>query len=205
MTVYVESNFVLELAFVRAEQAECDSLLKMAKAQQIVLTLPAFSLGEPYEALARRAKQRRDLHDKLQTELKELSRSQPYQRTSQELQQSSGFLLQSIGEETRRLGNTLDSMLEVAQIIPIDAQTIRTAISLQQSHELAPQDAIVFASILAHLSSAAPPASCFITKNSRDFVVIPVLADLAKYNCKLLTRFSDGLGYINSQRPSSFV
>jgi hypothetical protein len=57
--------------------------------------------------------------------------------------------------------------------------------------------------VYVDLTNASPQTSLFITKNSGDFVAKPVLADLAKHNCKLLTRFSDGLGFINSQAPSS--
>jgi predicted nucleic acid-binding protein len=201
MIVYVESNFVFELALMREEHSYCKSLLDFAAAQKIILAIPAYSIGEPYETLIRRSKHRKDLHDKLEVELNELSRSQPYEKASQELKESAAFLLKSNEEEERRLGEALNDILEVAKIIPLDAQTVRNAFPLQQSHDLSPQDSIVFASILAHLTGASPQTSCFITKNSRDFVVTPVLADLAKYNCKLLTRFSDGLGFINSHAP----
>src|SRR5262245_20115774 len=203
MTVYVESNFVFELALVREEHSYCRSLLDLARAQKIILILPAYSIGEPYEALIRRSKQRRDFHNRLEVELNELSRSQPYQQACQALMKSAAFLSDSISEEKQRLDETLNDILDIAQIISVDGRTIRNAILMQQSHKLSPQDSIVFASILAHLTNASPQASLFITKNSRDFVTKPVLADLAKHNCKLLTRFSDGLGFINSQAPLS--
>ncbi|MCI0664837.1 MAG: hypothetical protein L0220_27555 [Acidobacteria bacterium] len=203
MIVYVESNFVFESALMREEYSRCRSLLDLAGEQKIVLTLPAYSIGEPYETLIRRSKQRRDFHNRLKVELKELSRSQPYQQTCQELMRSATFLSDSISEEKQRLDEALNDILDIAQIIPVDRRTIRNAIVMQQSHDLSPQDSIVFASILAHLTNASPQVSCFITKNSRDFVTQPVLADLAKHNCKLLTRFSDGLGFINSHAPSS--
>lgn len=165
--------------------------------------MPAYSIGEPYETLIRRSKQRKDLREKLEVELKELSRSQPYRKASQELKASSAFLLKSNEEEEQRLGEALNDILDVTQIIPLNAQTIRNAFPLQKSHDLSPQDSIVFASILTHLTSASPQTNLFITKNSKDFVDKPVLADLSKHNCKLLTRFSDGLGFINSQTPLS--
>ncbi len=203
MIVYVESNFVFELALVREEHPHCRSLLDLAGGKKIKLTLPAYSIGEPYEALIRRSKQRRDFHNRLEVELNELSRSQPYRQACQELMKSAAFLSDSIGEEKQRLDEALNDILDIVQIIPVDGQTIRKAILLQQSHNLSPQDSIVFASVPAHLTNASPQVSCFITKNSRDFVTQPALADLAKQNCKLLTRFSDGLGFINSRGPSS--
>lgn len=103
MIVYVESNFVFELALVREEYAHCRSLLDLAGVQKIILTLPAYSIGEPYEALIRRSKQRDDFRNRLEVELNELSRSQPYQQACQELGKSAAFLLNSIREEKQRL------------------------------------------------------------------------------------------------------
>ena len=49
MIVYLESNFVLELAFLQAEHEECSAILRLAETGEIRLVLPAFSIGEPYE------------------------------------------------------------------------------------------------------------------------------------------------------------
>ena len=86
MIVYVESNFVLELAFLQEEYESCLELLRLAESQDIHLVLPAFSIGEPYEVWVRRSKQRRELRDQLSTAIRELSRSRPYQASSHECQ-----------------------------------------------------------------------------------------------------------------------
>ncbi len=65
MIVYVESNFVLELAFLQEEYESCLELLHLAESEAIHLVLPAFSVGEPYEVWVRRSKQRRELRDQL--------------------------------------------------------------------------------------------------------------------------------------------
>src|SRR6266446_5464157 len=82
MIVYVESNFVLELAFLQEEYESCLELLRLAESQDIHLVLPAFSIGEPYEVWVRRSKQRRELRDQMSTASRELWRSRPYQATS---------------------------------------------------------------------------------------------------------------------------
>jgi predicted nucleic acid-binding protein len=198
MILYVESNFVLELAFWREEQSVCQELLELATSQKIKLVLPAFSIGEPYEAWVRRAKQRRVLHEKLTAEIRELARSKPYQQLSE-------LLTKSGDEEKSSLDEVLDRILNVAEVCPIDLLTIRAAINLQKSHRLSPQDSIVFASVLKHLESASGEEACFVTKNSKDFAVSEVLEDLTRYGCKLITRFNDARGYIRSRisTPSS--
>lgn len=56
MIVYVESNFVLELAFLQEEHESCEELLSLSKSGDIHLVLPTFSIGEPYETWVRRSK-----------------------------------------------------------------------------------------------------------------------------------------------------
>jgi predicted nucleic acid-binding protein len=199
MIVYVESNFVLELAFLREEHLTCAELLALAEARSIQLVIPAFSIGEPYEAWVRRSKQRSDLHGRLSSEIKELSRSEPYKELSHEFHELTGLLVRSNEDEKQRLDEALDRILHVAQISPITASTIRLAIDFQRNRSLKPQDSIVYASVIQHLSESPSAKKCFITANSKDFVNPDIKNELASQACSLLTRFSDGLGYILSQ------
>ena len=57
----------------------------------------------------------------------------------------------------------------------------------------------VYASILDHLTTASEEPRCFITKNSKDFANPDIENELTAYNCHLLTKFADGLGYVRSQ------
>lgn len=202
MILYVESNFVLELAFWREEHANCLELLELAISSKVKLVLPAFSIGEPYEAWVRRAKQRRELHEKLTAEIRELARSKPYQQSSEDFLGVTELLIKSGEEEKSSLDKMLDKILNAAEVIPIDLSTIRAAINLQKSHRLTPQDSIVFASVLMHLAGAGGKEACFVTKNSKDFAVAEVREDLTRYGCKLITRFGDALGYIQSRIPT---
>jgi len=197
--VCVESNFILELAFLRDEHEACTQLLVLAETHALRLAVPAFSVGETYEALVRRAKQRSDLHNRLRTELGELSRSQPYQHSSTQFEEVTGVLIRSSEDEKRRLDEGLDRILNAADIIPIELRTIRAAIAYQQRRALSPQDSIVYASIVQHLAQSPREAACFVTKNSKDFNNPDIENELQLHNCRLLTRFRDTLGYVQSQ------
>ena len=59
MNIYIESNFVLELALVQEQEASCENLLQVCEAGRAKLIIPAYSLVEPYETLVRRHTQRR--------------------------------------------------------------------------------------------------------------------------------------------------
>ncbi|MGB6295983.1 MAG: hypothetical protein WBF90_07325 [Rivularia sp. (in: cyanobacteria)] len=45
MDVYVESNFVLELALLQEQHKSCQELLDLAEIKKIRLIVPAFSLA----------------------------------------------------------------------------------------------------------------------------------------------------------------
>jgi hypothetical protein len=78
MNIYVESNFVLELALLQEQFEACENILAICEAGETALVLPAFCIAEPYETLVRRAKHRGNLSRDLTTELGQLSRSEPY-------------------------------------------------------------------------------------------------------------------------------
>jgi hypothetical protein len=51
VTIYVESNFVLELASLQEQHHTCTSFIELAVEEHVQLVIPAFSLAEPYETL----------------------------------------------------------------------------------------------------------------------------------------------------------
>jgi hypothetical protein len=97
------------------------------------------------------------------------------------------------------LDQALERILNIAQLIPIDLKTIGDAVALQQSRSLSPPDSIVYASVLGHLEGAGDGPHCFITQNSKDFMNPDIQSDLDASDCKLLTNFRNGLGYIRSR------
>lgn len=200
MRVYVESNFILELAFLREEHSFCLDMLELAEQNQLRLVIPAFCLGEPYEAMVRRAKKRRELHEQLSAEIRELARSEPYHEIPREVQQLTALLLESGEAEKRRLDERLRQVVDVAEIAQTDRAVINTAIDFQRERSLSPQDSIVYASIIAHLKVVGmdSESSCFITKNPKDFNNPDIIDDLSLYRCRAFWRFENGLGFINS-------
>jgi predicted nucleic acid-binding protein len=198
MILYIESNFVLELAYLQEEYESCENILTLSEEGKIELAIPAYCIGEPYDSWVRRAKQRTELHDRLSQEIRELSRSKPYIRSPKEFQDVTKTLIKSGEEEKQRLDQAINRILETATVIPIERDTIKAAVELQKTRNLSPQDSIVYASVLAHLVKAPSGPKCFITKNSKDFANPDIYKELEGYDCKLLTKFERGLGYARS-------
>lgn len=55
MNIYVESNYILELAWEQAQHTSCDGILTICESNKARLALPFFSVAEPYDTLVRRA------------------------------------------------------------------------------------------------------------------------------------------------------
>lgn len=204
MVVYVESNFLLELALLQESHESCQEILNLAKAQQIRLVLPSFCLGEPYEAFHRRDKRRREVSDKLSVEIREMSRSLPYRSLNDETQGFVGSIVQSIEDEQNRLNDLFRNELDSIELVQMDADLIKLSLDCQSSVGLSSQDAIVFASVIKHLEQLPKDdLKCFITKNSKDFRDPDIEDQLAASSCKLLFNFDAGLGYMKSKISSA--
>ncbi len=75
MRVYVETNFILEMAFRQSENEFCERIIEFAENGQITLAIPSLSIGESYETLYRREKERKAFVNDLHTRESQLSYS----------------------------------------------------------------------------------------------------------------------------------
>lgn len=199
MIVYVESNFILELAYLQEQHESCTAIVELAEAGSIQLVLPAFSISEPYESFVRRYKERRALLDRLHREIRELSRSQAYAAVREESTAITATFVRSLEEEKVRLDEITLRILRSAETIPTTGEVFARAIEFQRGLIRAPQDAVVYASILSHLEGTDPGDKCFLNRNAGDFADPDVEETLTRFGCKLLARFDSGLGYIRRQ------
>lgn len=207
MILLVETNFVLELAYGQEEHASCRALLDLAGGNDALsLALPAYCVGEAYERQIRRQREREALQRRLAAELGELSRSQTHAGRLEEVGEVTALLAESAEEERRRLEWILGELYESATLIPLDESVAREAHRQQRRRGLGPQDALVYASILAYLRRSrgeelpAGSESCFVTRDN-DFADEDVRSDLEELGCRLLFRFPDAMGYVRSRLP----
>jgi predicted nucleic acid-binding protein len=196
----VETNFVLELAFLQEEHAHCEELLRMAERGELDLAVPAFSVAEAYQKQVGQQKERKRLHDSVLSEIDQLVRSRPYAERSTELREITRLLVASGEEERRNLRSVVDRILRVATIVPLTAAVVREAAILENTRGLSPQDALVYSSALAHLRGSSDRGPhLFVTRNPADFGDPDIASDLERLGSRILFRFADGLGYVQSQ------
>jgi predicted nucleic acid-binding protein len=196
MTVYVESNFVLEQSLQQEECDSCAEIIHLASNGRITLAVPAFCLAEPHVALLGKEKARSRLSNDLRTQLSELGRSKPHREVPATFEALSEVLIASARFEREGLRDTISELLRAADVIPLDTPILRSAADIQAESGMSGQDAIVLASVLAHLDLHNPPESCFLNRNSRDFDDPDVRGRLETRGCKFFAKFEDGLRYV---------
>lgn len=198
MNVYVETNFVLELAFMQEQHQSCENILDLCADSAIGLVLPAYCLVEPYETLIRRHNERKKLTTDLDMELKQLTRTLSYAQHASASESVLNVLTTSANEESRRLEKTRARLIGIAEIIPLEKEILTSASDYRATHDLSPQDSIVCASVIDHLDRFQPEISCFLNRNSHDFDDPDIVAALEERNCKMLPQFDAGYSYIRN-------
>lgn len=196
MKIYVEANFVLELALAQEQHASCEDILHVCESTDAELAIPAYSLVEPYETLVRHHQQRKRIKTDLDNEIRQIARTTDYTQRLGGFQDLTTLLIDSAEEELKRLELTRTRLLKVAHIIPLETDILAMAAHYQRKHALSPQDAVVYASVLSDLDRFTPDQSCFLNRNSKDFDEPDIVEELRTKKCKLLPRFDSGYDYV---------
>ena len=187
MNVYVESNFVLELALRQAEAASCRTLIDFAERREVALVVPAYSLAEPYEKVARERKRRERVKRDLKGVLDQLRRTDVFSEPADQLSDLTNLLITSANEEDHQLRTVIARMAAVSEVIPLDSEVVAESLECQADYDFSPQDALVYASVLRHLKRTTPDNSCLLNRDAKDFNDQSVVDQLTSFGCKLLT------------------
>lgn len=196
ISVYIETNFILELAFSQEQAERCLQLLEITEQGKSRLIIPAFSIGECFETLVRRSKQRKQLAETVSTELKQLSRSLSYRSEVTALDSITRLLISSLEDDKKRLDETLSRLLSTCEIIPLSKEVVMNAMSYRELFGFGYQDSLVYSSVMHHLERGTEVASCFLNRNSKDFDDPDIIEMLESKNCKLLFNFDKGRDYV---------
>jgi PIN domain len=202
MTVYVESNFVLEQSLEQEQAGSCSRIIELAAERRIALVIPAFSLAEPHGVISQKAKARSRLSSELRPHLNELGRSKQHRDVPASFDALASVLAGSAQLELKGLQRTVLRLLKIVEVIPLDSGILRTATKLQFQYDLSGQDSIVLASVLAHLSLHQAHESCFLNRNHKDFDDPDIRERLNAFACEFFANFDQGLKYISSKLES---
>lgn len=200
MRVYVENNFVLELALAQEEVEYVRILFDLASEGNVDLVFPVFALVEPFWTLRHREKQRRQLHESLSKQVNQLRRSDLHEQFVADFDPMLGKMLDVEMRETEEFERTLRRLIEVGFGINVDVTHISTALQYQESHAFETfQDALIYTAVMADLETQAfEDNKCFVSKDSDAFGTRIVKDDLGRYNCRYIATFRDAVNYVRN-------
>jgi hypothetical protein len=195
--VYVETNFLLELAYLQERCGSCEEILRLAKENAIALVLPAFCVAEARSTWRHRVSDRQEFHQAFKVHVRTITRSEPYRALKHQFQEILDALA-SGGEDVReRLEAAVLIASDAGEVIPMTEPIMRMAYSIELDSFLSPQDALVLSSVQSH-AEEHEGLKCFVTQDVRDFANPIVYRDLAARQCKVLVNFDDALAYIKN-------
>ena len=198
MDIYVESNFVLQLALQQEGHRSCRDIVDLCERGSARLVIPAFCVPEAHYALIGKQKQRDQLIQASTTEQGQLLRSERYKDRSQQLRTARSLLIAGIARDSEDFRRCSATVLQAASVIPLNSHVLRSAAELEKSTDMKLPDAMVLASVMADLDARKPEEACFLTRNSKDFDDPDVVHMLAQRGCKIFFSFDDCLSYIRS-------
>ncbi|MCH8886501.1 MAG: hypothetical protein IIC13_07930 [SAR324 cluster bacterium] len=199
MNVYVESNFVLEIALHQEQVQSAEKILTLAKQGECQIFIPAFSLAEPFWTITQRGKERIESLNILIREQRNFSRSVKHK----ELAKLAGRIIEEIEniafEEEGDLEDLVWDLIGQVNVLELGIPVLTGARDILLQLDLGMQDAIVLASILEHLENLQNRSeSVFISRDRRDFGNPLIIQRLKNLDCTYISNFKDGLGFIQS-------
>jgi hypothetical protein len=98
------------------------------------------------------------------------------------------------------LHSTFDRLLSIGECIEINVSIFRAALNYQKSLNLAPQDSIIYASVIADLQSRpTEEEKCFLSRDKKAFGNSndrSIKAELEAFHCCYIGSFIQGLSFI---------
>jgi predicted nucleic acid-binding protein len=191
LTLYVESNFILEIALGQAELAPAERLVAAAESGHIQIAIPAFALSEPFSRVTKRIRDRNAFIQQLNSHLGQLSRSSPHRAEVAALGNIPDFVKRINDREADRLTETIARLLPTVRSLALDHSSFRMARGFQTRLDLAIEDAIMLATILADLASSQSDTHIFANRNRRHFDNPFIVDELKDFGCDLTWTFEE--------------
>jgi hypothetical protein len=192
LTLYVESNFILEIALGQEELVPAERLLAAAEAGTVDIALPSFSLSESVTRITRGIRDRGRLTGQFRSHVGQLARSASHQTEVATLLIVPNLIEQIDEREEDRLMATVERVLTIARLIELDTESFQAARDFQVRFAFTLEDAIVFAGVIADLTrSRRPGLHVFANRNRKDFGDPGIAAELRRLGCDLVLSFEE--------------
>ena len=209
MVVYIESNFVLEMALQQEEFKATQQIMNLAHASQLEIKCPVFALIEPFWTIEKESKKRADVYNAMQTQSVHFQRSGLHQNIATLFENATQEMKKAITTEQEALNATIIVLMQSISTINITARVVEAAFKYKNDYKWGMQDAVIFASVIEDLQQQnSTELKCFVSRDIQAFGRLnayerQIKTELAGYNCQLKLSFGGALSFVqgNPSQP----
>jgi predicted nucleic acid-binding protein len=194
--VYVETNFLLELALQQEQHASCEELLRLAESKAITLSIPAFSVLEATQRLRSMKVERGKLQKEVNYQGHEINRTHGFGKEAA-FAAVADALVRHVQQAELSLAQLEARLFQVVRFLPLDAAVAAELSKCIEDYKLKPPDATVLASVMKD-PQLGQERSCFLNRNTEDFDRLSIVDLLKQRNCTLIGHFDHGLRHVQS-------
>jgi predicted nucleic acid-binding protein len=192
--VYVETNFILELALFQEQSGSVEEMLRRAARGEDHLRFSTLAVAEAISKLGRRPVERGEFLQRLQAESHQLQRSRPLQALAKSITDVAKEIGALARVESDQLEAVLMTIFRVGQVIEMDRSVLDLARAYTRDYDLSLTDAIVHASTISDLSvTPRDPPKLFTSRDARAFTTPSLQDELATYGCDCILNFDHAL------------
>lgn len=192
MTLYVESNFVLEIALGQEELVAAERLVAGAESGVIQIAIPSFAVSEPFSRVTRGIRDRETFLRQYNGHVRQLARSSPHRLDVGVLEAVPAALDRINDREADRLAETVARLFSTIRPIEFAVSSFHEARGFQLRLNLPIEDAVILASVLADLrASSRRDQYIFANRNRKDFDNPLIIAALQDLGCDLVWTFEE--------------
>jgi hypothetical protein len=198
LIVYLETNFVIEVAYRQQEVSSCESIL--GRTNHIDLRVPAVCLCEAHFQYTGRVDRTDETMKKTSVLLGSLKRSKRYAQRADDLDGELGNLVSTTTAlDKEHFDMVITRLSEVCRIIGLSPSILKESQSLQTTFGLKPLDSLVAASVLADLSTLQSTSQKIFISRDRKMLADPQLRDrFDAHNCKIFLKFDSADNFITA-------
>lgn len=203
VNVYVETNYLLNIARKQEESIYSSKILRAAKNKKITLKLPVYCIAESYSALQKRHESFKSLRNEAENVLNDLVRSlnrSKLHKSAYEIYKNLPVAIQGIIQnEITQLDKAIINILKSAEVLICSRKVhyrgiiFRTALKIP--HEM---DAAIIASIVEDIKTDKFTNKVFITTD-KNLLTVELRKLLQQQKCIHFSSFKKAYKFIENK------
>jgi predicted nucleic acid-binding protein len=191
LIVYIESNFVLEIALEQEGRDDARALLVAGRRDGVELAIPTFSLSEPYSTVTNRLRGERQDFRRAQERLRQRQREGGRQAEAEQLSAGLEVMVDIGRRDMEGIDRIVAELLVDARVLEFTAEVHTRSLAYQDRYGFDASDSIVYATIVTDaMRCGATEPKLFVTRNERDFDLPEVRTELEALGCDLYLDFA---------------